>query len=147
MKRKDIINTIIDEQKKIVANLEVSVERYEHASDLDEDGTIDPDDLSQQTQYRDMLLRFTQLLDKAKKELEYLINETEEEHKIIEDGTLIETDKAYIFIGISVPKFNINDKVVYAISVEAPVYANIKGKNIGDSIEFNQQEMKINSIA
>ncbi len=147
MKRKDIINTIIDEQKKIVANLEVSVERYEHASDLDEDGTIDPDDLSQQTQYRDMLLRFTQLLDKAKKELEYLINETEEEHKIIEDGTLIETDKAYIFIGISVPKFNINDKVVYAISVEAPVYSKVKGKNIGDSIEFNQQEMKIISIA
>lgn len=147
MKRKDIINTIIDEQKKIVANLEVSVERYEHASDLDEDGTIDPDDLSQQTQYRDMLLRFTQLLDKAKKELEYLINETEEEHKIIEDGTLIETDKAYIFIGISVPKFNINDKVVYTISVEAPVYSKVKGKNIGDSIEFNQQEMKIISIA
>lgn len=147
MKRKDIINTIIDEQKKIVANLEVSVERYEHASDLDEDGTIDPDDLSQQTQYRDMLLRFKQLLDKAKKELEYLINETEEEHKIIEDGTLIETDKAYIFIGISVPKFNINDKVVYAISVEAPVYSKVKGKNIGDSIEFNQQEMKIISIA
>ena len=147
MKRNEIINKIIDEQKRIVANLKVSVERYENASDLDEDSTIDPDDLSQQTQSRDMLLRFTQLFDKAKKDLEYLIKEIETQHETIESGTLIETDKAYIFIGISVPKFTAKDKDVYAISVEAPVYTNIRGKNIGDEIEFNQQKMKIVSFA
>ncbi len=147
MKRNDIINKIIDEQKRIVANLENSVERYDHASDLDEDGTIDPDDLSQQTQSRDMLLRFTQLLDKAKNDLEYLITETDEEHNAIEEGVLIETDKAYIFIGISVPKFSAGDKDVYAISVEAPIYTNIRGKKVGDVVDFNQQEMKIISIA
>lgn len=147
MKRNDIINKIIDEQKRIVANLENSVERYDHASDLDEDGTIDPDDLSQQTQSRDMLLRFTQLLDKAKNDLEYLITEIDEEHNAIEEGVLIETDKAYIFIGISVPKFSAGDKDVYVISVEAPIYTNIRGKKVGDVVDFNQQEMKIISIA
>lgn len=147
MNRKEIINKIIDEQKRIVANLQVSVDRYETASDLDEDSTIDPDDLSQQTQSRDMLLRFTQLLDKAKKDLDFLINETETQHDVIEGGSVIETDKAYIFVGISVPKFSAGEKDVYAISVEAPVYANIRGKNVGDEIEFNQQKMKIISFA
>lgn len=58
MKREEILDKIIEEQQRVIDNLQQSVDRYKTASDLDEDDTSDPDDLARQTEAKDMQLRY-----------------------------------------------------------------------------------------
>lgn len=143
MKRVDIITIIIEEQKVVIDSLEQTVERYKIASDLDEESTHDPEDFSQQTQAKDMQLRYEKMLKEANQSLAFLETELKEMHEKIEKGTLIETDKNFLFVGISVPVFIFEDKEVVAFSDHAPVFQNIKGKNRGDTVTVGSNTLQI----
>lgn len=143
MKRIDIITIIIEKQKMVIDSLKQTVDRYKIASDLDEESTHDPEDFSQQTQAKDMQLRYEKTLKEAEQSLAFLENELKEKHDKIEKGTLIETDKNYLFVGISVPPFQFENKEVVAFSDGAPVFQNIKGKNKGDNVEVGANSLKI----
>ncbi len=143
MKRKDIINIIIDEQNVVIKSLQQSVDRYKTASDLDEESTHDPEDFSHQTQAKDMQLRYEKMLNEAEQNLYFLEGEHKITHDKIERGVLIETDKNYLFVGISVPSFVLEDKEVMSFSEHAPVFQNIKGKNKGDTVEVGSKSLKI----
>lgn len=143
MKRVDIITIIIEEQKVVIDSLEQTVERYKIASDLDEESTHDPEDFSQQTQAKDMQLRYEKMLKEANQSLAFLETELKEVHEKIEKGTLIETDKNFLFVGISVPVFTFEDKEVIAFSDHAPVFQNIKGKNRGDTVTVGSNSLQI----
>lgn len=146
MNRKDIITKIIEEQNKVIESLTLSVERYKTASDLDEESTHDPEDFSQQTQAKDMQLRYEKTRREALQQLNFLQSEIEEEHDQIEAGTLVETDDGYLFVGISVPAFKVGNKEVITFSEEAPVFGNIKGKKVGDTVKIGENSMKIISF-
>ena len=143
MNRKDIVNKIIEEQKTVIESLKTSVERYKAASDLDEESTHDPEDFSQQTQAKDMQLRYEKMHREAVQNLSFLEKEADLMHDKIENGSLIETDKCYLFVGISVPVFEIDQKEVITFSEKAPVFGNIKNKNIGDKVEVGDKSYKI----
>ena len=143
MKRVDIITIIIEEQKVVIDSLKQTVERYKIASDLDEESTHDPEDFSQQTQAKDMQLRYENTLKEANQSLAFLENELKEKHDKIEKGTLVETDQNYLFVGISVPPFQFEKKDVIAFSDHAPVFQNIKGKSKGDKVEVGAHSVQI----
>ena len=143
MKRADIITIIIEEQKVVIDSLKQTVERYKIASDLDEESTHDPEDFSHQTQAKDMQLRYENTLKEANQSLAFLESELKEKHDKLEKGTLVETDQNYLFVGISVPPFQFEDKEVLAFSDHAPVFQNIKGKNKGDTVEVGAKSLKI----
>lgn len=146
MNRIAIMDSIIKEQQKVVDNLEYSVNRYVTASDLEEDDTIDPDDLSQQVQAKDMQLRFEQLLKKAQDEMSFLVVERDLSHTEIEKGSLVILNDAIVFVGLSVPKFDFENKTVISFSTDAPAFKNIEHKKIGDEVLLGNQSYKINSI-
>lgn len=144
MKRTEILNRIIEEQKKVIANMQQTVDRYVNASDLDEDSTIDPDDLSRQAEFKDLQLRFEALLKEAKDNLTLVEKQLpKEEHEIVENGSLIELKNHFVFVGISVPKFTLDKKEVISISAEAPIYQEFKNKKKGDSVQFAGAEDQI----
>lgn len=143
MKRVDIITVIIEEQKVVIDSLKQTVERYKIASDLDEESTHDPEDFSHQTQAKDMQLRYEKTLKEAELSLSFLENELKEKHDKIEKGTLVETDKNYLFVGISVPPFQFENKEVIAFSDHAPVFQNIRGKNKGDTVVVGANSLEI----
>lgn len=143
MKRTDIINIIIEEQKVVIESLKQSVERYKIASDLDEESTHDPEDFSQQTQAKDMQLRYEKTLREAEQSLAFVEGELKEKHDKIEKGTLVETDQNFLFVGISVPPFQFGNKEVLAFSDHAPVFQNIKAKNKGDTVEVGAKSLQI----
>lgn len=143
MKRTDIINIIIEEQKVVIESLKQSVERYKTASDLDEESTHDPEDFSHQTQAKDMQLRYEKTLREAEQSLAFVEGELKEKHDKIEKGTLVETDQNFLFVGISVPPFQFENKEVLAFSDHAPVFQNIKGKNKGDTVEVGAKSLQI----
>lgn len=143
MKREEIITSIIQEQKVVIESLKQSVSQYKVASDLDEESTHDPEDFSQQTQAKDMQLRFEKMLNEAEIGLSFVENERSLKHDKIEKGTLVETDENFLFIGISVPVFKFENKEVISFSKHAPVFQNIKGKNSGDTVEVGSKSFEI----
>ena len=147
MNRKEIIKLVIEEQSTLVRSLKQSVDRYKTASDLDEESTHDPEDFSQQTQAKDMQLRFEQLLNEAQRGLDFVQKELDIQHEVIEKGCLVETDKNYLFVGLSVPVFIFEHKEVVSFSDQAPVFQSIKGKGKGASVEVGNERLKILSFA
>ena len=143
MNRIAIINIIIEEQKVVIESLKQSVDRYKTASDLDEESTHDPEDFSQQTQAKDMQLRYEKTLREAEQSLAFLEGELKLTHDKIEKGALIETDQNFLFVGISVPPFKFENKEVVAFSDHAPVFQNIKGKSKGDKIEVGSKSLQV----
>lgn len=100
MKRDLILEKLIAEQRKVIESLQQSVNQYKSASDMDEESTHDPEDFSQQSQAKDMQLRFEKMLGEADENLSFLMNEKESSHHMIEKGSVIETDKNFLFVGI-----------------------------------------------
>lgn len=146
MDKSKIISAIIDEQEKVINNLKSSVERYKTESDLDENQTLDPEDYARQSEAKDMQLRYEKLLKIAKQNLQILEKSTSEVHTEIEVGTLIETDKNYIFVGVSVPVFKYAEKDVISVSEDAPIFKTLKSKKTGDAVEFGKNTLKIISF-
>lgn len=146
MKRDEILAKIIEEQNRVIANLKESVERYKTASDLDEDDTSDPDDLARQTEAKDMQLRFEKMLAKEVNDLAFVQGEKDKTYTEIEQGALVETDKNYFFLAVSLPKFEVNGKEVFCISPDAPIFAKLKGKKVGDRVEVGPNVFEIISI-
>ncbi len=143
MKREAIIKIIIEEQKVVIESLQKSVEQYKIASDLDEESTHDPEDFSHQTEAKDMQLRFEKTLKEAEASLTFLKGELKQNHDSIENGSLIETDQNFLFVGISVPVFEFEGKDVITFSENAPVFQNLRGKNIGELVEIGSNSLKI----
>lgn len=146
MNRKDIINKIIEEQKKVIESLENSVERYRTASDIDEESTHDPEDFSRQTEAKDMQLRYEKMLNNAEIELNFLEKETDLSHEIIENGSIIETEKNFYFVGISVPVISADKKQIISFSEDAPIFQNLKGKKTGNEVKIGDNKEVISSI-
>lgn len=143
MNRTAIIDRIIEEQNILIESLQQSVDRYKTASDIDEESTHDPEDFSNQTVAKDMQLRFEKMLGEAQFNLDFLQKEKEETHDEVENGCLIETDKNYLFVGVSVPAFKIGDKEVISFSEDAPVFAELNDKKIGDKVKIGEGSYKI----
>lgn len=146
MNRKNILNKIIQEQNKVIASLQQSVDQYKTASDMDEESTHDSEDFTNQSIAKDMQLRFEKMMTEAVQNLNFLEKEIEIIHTEIENGSLIETDKNFLFIGISVPVFSMENKEVLSFSEKAPVFLEIKGKNVGDSVKIGDDSLKIVAI-
>ena len=146
MNRKDIINKIIEEQKKVIESLESSVERYRIASDIDEESTHDPEDFSRQTEAKDMQLRYEKMLSNAESEMSFLEKETELSHDTAENGSIIETEQNFYFVGISVPIIKLKEKQIISFSEDAPIFQSMKGKKVGDEVKIGDNKEVISSI-
>jgi len=146
MNRKDIINKIIEEQKKVIESLESSVERYKVASDIDEESTHDPEDFSRQTEVKDMQLRYEKMLRNAESEMSFLEKETELSHETTENGSIIETEQNFYFVGISVPMIKLKEKQIISFSEDAPIFQSMKGKKVGDEVKIGDNKEVISSI-
>lgn len=55
----------------------------------------------------------------------------------VELGAVVVTDQRVFFISTSIESVEVNGKSVFGLSVHAPIYEAMKGKVIGDRIEFN----------
>lgn len=142
----EIINLIAEEQKKIIANLEESVSRYKSASNLDDNNTHDPEDFSHQDEAKDMQLRFEQRLNEARINLDAISEMDNVIHTEIENGALVETQDNFIFIGISVPIFKHNGKDIITVSGQAPIFQELKGKKINDTLTIGNKSYTVLKI-
>ena len=64
----------------------------------------------------------------------------------IVNGSLVKTDKGYLFISIALGKATINDKPVTALSPQSPLGKKLLGLSVGDVAEINNNKYMIETI-
>ena len=146
MDKQKILDKIMEEQEKIRKNMKSNVDRYKIASDLEENSASDPDELSHQTEAKDMQLRFEKLLRFSEQDLYYLKNLSADELSNVEKGSVIETENTYFFVGVSTANFKYEGKDVICFTEDAPIFDKIKNKKVGESFKMGAQDVKILSI-
>lgn len=146
MNKIKILEQIVKEQSKTLANLTASIQKYKSASDMDEDDTLDPEDYSHQGEAREMKMRMEQLLLRESKNLEIIEKCLSIENEEVAFGALLDLDSKYLFVGVSIHPFSFEGKEVYSISTEAPIFQLIKGKKVNELIELGTNSYKIKSI-
>lgn len=83
----------------------------------------------------------------SKADLDYLKNlNITTEHKKVEPGSLSITNQLVFFVSVSTEKFEINNKTVVGISVNAPIYKAMAGLGKGDSFNLNDTEYLIEEL-
>jgi len=146
MNRKDILDKIKDSLEKNMAELTQALNDYESASNFDEGDTLDPEDFSQQAEFKEMQMRMQIQLDQVNAQLERLEDLSGKKVSIIEAGAIVETQQNMIFIGVSFPTIALDGKELLGITTETPIYASLKGKAKGDSIKLGKEEYIIQAI-
>lgn len=70
-----------------------------------------------------------------------------QEHTVVGNGSLVETEKNFFFIAVALGKLDLEDNNnYYSISTDAPIYERLKGKKAGDSFSFNTMTYKIVNV-
>jgi hypothetical protein len=146
MERKEILEKIEQALERNLAELNRALDDYESASNIDEGDTMDPEDLSQQTEYKEMQMRMRVQIDQTQAQLNRLKELAGKATNTAEAGAIVRTSKNDIFIGVSFAPFRVDDKELIGITTETPVYASLRGKGKGDTFKLGKEEYTIESI-
>lgn len=65
---------------------------------------------------------------------------------VIQNGSLIITNKGYLYISIPLGKIKVENKEVITCTARSPLGSKLLGLNSGDSVEFNGNKYTIESI-
>lgn len=92
--------------------------------------------------------------EKTGKQLDGLLNQKEElnkmvlhsENKSIVKGSLVKTNKGFLFISTAIGKMSIDNETVFAISPQSPIGLKIMGLKEKDETEVNGNHYKIEYI-
>lgn len=137
----------IQSQEEIIHDLREKITFSNGMVDIDETDTIDPEDLSHQTEAGEMKLLFEKQLFRAEDELEHLKNLNIEKKKFVEAGAYVSTEKFHFFVGHATMPFDFEGKHIIGISVDSPIFLTMKGKHSGDSFSHAGNEYTILDIS
>jgi transcription elongation GreA/GreB family factor len=65
---------------------------------------------------------------------------------VIQQGSLVTTDSGIYYISIGAGLAKINEITYYIISLASPIGTALKGKSVGEKINFNGKEIKVLGI-
>ncbi len=147
MNKESILKEIISQEELFIDRLKESLNSYKTASDLDEEATMDRQDMSQANQAKDMQMRLRVQLDKANADLDELKKISAGKYASVEGGALVETEKKYFFIGVSIHTLEINGKDVLGVSSDSPAFKTMYGHTAGEEFTLGNDNYKILSIS
>ena len=85
-------------------------------------------------------------LNEVLKQKNYLKTMSSKFSEKVEKGALIQTDKGYFFISVSLGEILFDDKKMFAISSESPLAIALLGKIKNEVVIFNNSKQKIENI-
>ncbi|MFZ1676078.1 MAG: hypothetical protein WBP41_05550 [Saprospiraceae bacterium] len=147
MKKEEILVQVIQQMENNIAEIRISLQDYETASDIDEGDTSDPENFSQQSEQKELQYQMQIQLDSAQSSLIELKEYLGKEYSVAKAGALIETETNYFFLGVSFPALHIGKKELLGISTESPAYSVINGKSKGESFQLGKNSHTILSIS
>ncbi len=137
---------LIKSQEEIIHDLREKIASSNGMVDIDETDTIDPEDLSHQTESGEMKQLFEKKLFRAEVELSQLKNLNVDQKSLVEAGAFVATEKFHFFVGHATMPFDFEGKHIIGISVDSPIFPTMKGKGNGDSFSHAGNDYKILEI-
>lgn len=67
-------------------------------------------------------------------------------HDSVDFGAVVITNKRNLFVSTGIEEFQVGDTTYFGLSTKAPLYKNMAGSKVGDSISFNGIEYTINDL-
>ena len=142
-----IFDSIAKQLEQHINQYEESVETFDSNADIDENETIDMDEYSQQDEATDMKHRLEQPLEALQKALlKVRMFAKNEQSDSADNGSIVETSKAYFILGISLPPLVAEGKKILGVSAAAPFYQNIEGKKKGELLTLGEEEQEILNV-
>lgn len=144
--KKDIINLIKAHQEEIIQSISKELSAIQNYADIDEDDTIDPEDLSHQTEAKEMRIYLQNQLENAQNELKFIEKNSLNTLDKVDIGAVVYTQEMIFFIGVALVPFKLDDKTILGISNKAPIYTLMKNKQKGDKFTFANKTYEILDI-
>ena len=72
--------------------------------------------------------------------------DTDSIHAKVALGSLVQTNEMLFYISAALPKIQIENKTIIAVSPQSPLGSQLIGKNLGDEVEINKNRFQIKSI-
>ena len=73
-------------------------------------------------------------------------NDTNSNHNKIALGSLVQANEMWFYISGAMPKIQLDDKTIIAVSSESPLGSQLLGKSEGDTIQINTNKFLIKHI-
>ncbi len=147
MTKQEIVSKIVEQEERYIAQLESTRNQYKSQSDLDEEATMDRQDMSHANEAKDMQLRLRVQLDKAKADLEELKAQAEQTCETVQAGAVVHTDSAIFYAGTSIHALQIENVDVLGVSTNSPAYQTMLGLKKGDKFTLGETTYRINYIS
>jgi hypothetical protein len=137
---------LVEIHRTIIGEIKEKIAASHNAIDIDESDTIDPEDLSHQSEEATLKLLYQKQLKQAEKEIQSIQKIDFSTKNKVEPGAFVETDALCFFIGSPVLPFEFEGKRVIGISVDSPIMHEITGKGMHDSFSYNDKMYAIKAI-
>lgn len=146
MNKQLLFQHLIKSQEEIIQDLHEKINSTNGMVDIDETDTIDPEDLSHQSESGEMKQLFEQKLLRAELELDALRKMNIEPKNSVSMGAYVSTEKFNFFVGHATMPFDFEGKHIVGISLESPIFPVMNGLNEGDKFAHAGNEYKIIEI-
>lgn len=133
-------------QDEFIKELTDKVSTTHSMVDLDEEGTMDPEDFSHQYESGEMEELFKIQLRKAKLDREVLNEMDFSAKSVAQDGAFVVTDKLNILVGFPATPFDYEGYHIVGVSKDAPLYPFLNGKKEGESFNYSGRQFQIKNI-
>lgn len=136
----EAVNRQIEKYQKEMDEIRESMENNDVHTDYDEDDS--------KGQLLNDFEKYAEYLDNSRKMKEKL-SRIDQKHysETIEFGSVVETSENYYYISAALGKIILDEgSTVYAISTDAPIFQEMKGKKAGESFTFNGKTHEIINV-
>ncbi len=133
-------------ERDAIHTAEINYEEFLKDNSLDQSEIIDEDDQSHYHSSQAVSQKLDDQIHLHQKYLDTISKIDFSPAETVRPGAVIKINNQYMVVGISESRFVFDDKSIIGISTEAPIYACIKDKKVGDKCEFNNITFKIQEI-
>jgi transcription elongation GreA/GreB family factor len=67
-------------------------------------------------------------------------------HNKVALGSLVQTNEMLFYISAALPKIQLENKTIIAVSPQSPLGSQLMGKSLGDEVEINNNRFQIKAI-
>lgn len=144
--KQELLQVCLDHVNKRIYNYKLEIDTIKESIESNDKSTDEDDDSGHGKLLNDLEKNMVHLAD-ANKTLDMLklINPKLQNDKAIL-GSLVTTQSASFFLSVSVGKIDLEQGSYFAISLQSPIGALLKNKEVGEHINFNGTNYTITSI-
>ena len=147
MTQKEEVKKIIEAyQLNLIDDLNEEYKLKKSGSDIDEEDVIEIDALSQQSEETNIAQLVNQRLTELKNDYNFFKTLNLNTQDSIEMGSLIESNKMYIYVAINTETLTYKGKDLIGVSAHSPIFQTLKGNKVGTKFklgDFNDEVLSV----